>query len=70
MNQKKEAEAWMDKLAQTEADKQWERTQQTWIKEEQARIELLKQVYKEREDAVNFKRKIKYRKYINFSSKH
>jgi hypothetical protein len=59
MNQKKEAEIWMDKLAKIEADKQWERTQQTWMKEESARIDLLKQVYKERENAVNFKSKIK-----------
>jgi hypothetical protein len=60
MNQKKEAELWMDKLAKIEADKQWERTQQTWMKEESARIELLKQVYKEREQAVNFKSKFIY----------
>lgn len=55
MEQKKEAEAWMDKLAKIEADKQWERTQAVWMKEEFARIELLKQVYKEREDAVMHK---------------
>lgn len=57
MNQKKEAEAWMDKLAQIEADKQWQRTQEQWMKEEEARIQLLKQVYKEREEAVRFKSK-------------
>ena len=58
MNQKKEAEAWMDKLAQIEADKLWQRTQETWMKEEEARIELLKQVYSEREVAVYYKSKI------------
>lgn len=57
MDQKKEAEAWMDKLAQIEADKQWERTQQVWMKEEAARIELLKRVYREREEAVMHKSK-------------
>jgi hypothetical protein len=57
MNQKKEAEIWMDKLAQIEADKQWQRTQESWMKEEAMRIELLKQVYAEREQAVRFKSK-------------
>jgi len=57
MNQKKEAEAWMDRLTQIEADKQWQRTQEQWMKEEDARIQLLKQVYKEREDAVKYKSK-------------
>ena len=59
MNQKKEAEIWMDKVAQMEADKQWLRTQEMWMKEEAARIELLKQVYKEREQAVLFKSKFR-----------
>ncbi len=57
MNEKKEAEAWMDKLAKQEADKQWEKTQKQFMVEEEARIELLKQVYKEREDAVRYKSK-------------
>jgi len=55
MNKKKDEEAWLDKLAQIEADKQWQRTQEQWMKEEAARIELLKQVYKEREEAVKNK---------------
>jgi hypothetical protein len=59
MNQKKEAEAWMDKLAQIEADKQWAKTCEVWMKEESARIELMKLVYKEREDALKFKSKNK-----------
>jgi len=42
LNQKKEAEAWMDKLAQIEADKQFYKNQEQWMKEEAARIELLK----------------------------
>jgi hypothetical protein len=57
INKKKEEEAWLDKLAQIEADKQWQRTQEKWMKEEAARIELLKQVYKEREEAVRNKSK-------------
>jgi len=56
MNQKKEAEAWMDKLAQIEADKQFNKDQEQWMKEEGARIELLKKVYKEREEAIKLKK--------------
>jgi hypothetical protein len=55
MNQKREAEAWIDKLAQIEADKQWAKTQDVWMKEEAARIDLLKKVYKEREEALKYK---------------
>jgi len=65
MNQKKEAEIWMDKLAQIEADKQWHRTQEGWMKEEAARIELLKQVYHEREIAVRYRSKNIYTYLIN-----
>ncbi len=57
MNKKKDEEAWLDKIAEIEADKQWQRTQEQWMKEEAARIELLKQVYKEREEAVRNKSK-------------
>jgi hypothetical protein len=57
MNQKKEAEAWLDKLSQIEADKQWAKTQETWMREENARIELMRKVYKEREDALKYKSK-------------
>jgi len=58
MNQKKEAEAWMDQIVKDEADKQWRKEQEAWMKQENARIELLKRVYKEREDAI------KYKKYV------
>lgn len=57
MGQKKEAEAWMDKLAQEEADRQFKKTQEQWMKVEAKRIELLKNVYKERERSVLFKSK-------------
>ena len=52
MNQKKEAELWMDKIAQQEADKEYEKEQRQWMKEEAARIELLKQVYQDRANAI------------------
>lgn len=56
--QKKRADlAAFDKLAQIEAEKQWHKTQEVWMKEEQARIDLLRSVYKEREEAVKFKSK-------------
>lgn len=58
MNQKKEAEAWMDKIVAEEADKKWRKEQDAWIKQENARIELMKHVYKERENAIYRKRKI------------
>ena len=58
MNQKKEAEAWMDQLVQNEADKKWRKEQDEWMKQENARIELMKKVYKEREDAIYHKRKV------------
>lgn len=45
----------MDKLTQIESDKQWAKTEEQWMKEEAARIELLKQVYKERELAIYHK---------------
>lgn len=49
MNQKKEAELWMDQIVANEADKKWKKDQENWMKQENARIELLKQTYKERE---------------------
>jgi hypothetical protein len=58
MNQKKEAEAWLDKLATIEADKQWAKTQEVWMREEVARIDLMKKVYKEREDSLKYKSKL------------
>jgi len=57
MNQKKEAEAWMDKLAQDEADRAYKKEMEEWQKEENKRIQLLKDVYKGREDALRYKKK-------------
>jgi len=59
MNQKKEAEIWMDKIAQEEADKAYKKEQEEWIKDDQKRIQLLKDVYKGREEALRYQKKIK-----------
>ena len=56
MNQKKEAELWMDKIAQEEADREYKKEMEEWQKEEQKRIQLLKDVYKGREDAIRYKK--------------
>ena len=54
MNQKKEAEIWMDKIAQEEQNRKYQKEQEEWIKEDQKRIELLKDVYKGREEALRY----------------
>lgn len=59
MAQKKEAEIWMDKIAQDEADRAYQKEQELWLKEEQKRIQLLKDVYKAREQAVMYNKQIK-----------
>ena len=59
MNQKKEAELWMDKIAQEEADKEYRKEMEEWKKEEDKRIQLLKDVYKGREEALKYQKKLK-----------
>ena len=59
LNQKKEAEAWMDKLAQEEADKAYQKEKEEWLKEEAKRIQLLKDVYKDRERAVLYHKQLR-----------
>ena len=59
MNQKKEAEIWMDKIAQDEADREYKKQQEEWHKEDQKRIQLLKDVYKGREEALKYQKQIK-----------
>ena len=59
MNQKKEAEIWMDKIAQDEADREYKKQQDEWMKEDAKRIQLLKDVYKGREEALKYQKKIK-----------
>ena len=56
MNRKKEAELWMDKIAQEEADKAYQKEMEEWKKEENKRIQLLKDVYKGREEALRYKK--------------
>ena len=59
MNQKKEAEIWMDKIAQEEADRAYKKEQEEWMKEDAKRIELLKDVYKGREEALRYQKELK-----------
>ena len=56
MNQKKEAELWMDKIAQEEADREYKKEMEEWQKEVLKRIQLLKDVYKGRENAIRYKK--------------
>ena len=58
MSKKKEAEIWMDKIAQAEADREYKKEQE-WRQEDQKRIELLKDVYKGREQALIYQKKLK-----------
>ena len=59
MNQKKEAEIWMDKIAQEEADREYKKGQEEWIKEDQKRIGLLKDVYEGREKVLRYQKKLR-----------
>ena len=56
MNQKKEAEIWMDKIAQEESDRAYKKEQEEWMKEDAKRIALLQDVYKGREQALIYQR--------------
>ena len=58
LSQKKEAELWMDKIAQDEADKEYKKQMEDWKKQEDKRIQLLKNVYKGREEALKYKKQI------------
>ena len=55
----------MDKLAQEEADKQYRKEMEQWMKEEQARINLLKSVYADRAKAVMEKKYIRDEEKLN-----
>ena len=59
MSKKKEAEIWMDKIAQAEADREYKKEQEKWRQEDQKRIKLLKDVYKGREQALIYQKKLK-----------
>ena len=58
MKQKKEEEEWMDKLAEEEREKQYQKEQEKWLKEQAARIELMKDVFKDRAEAIMRKKNI------------
>ena len=58
MQMKKEEEEWMDKLADEERERQYQKEQEKWLKEQAARIELMKDVYRDRAEAVMRKKQI------------
>ena len=58
MQLKKEEEEWMDKLADEERERQYQKEQEKWLKEQAARIELMKDVYRDRAEAVMRKKNI------------
>jgi hypothetical protein len=58
MQQKKEEEEWMDKLADEEREKQYEKEQKQWLKEQAARIELMKEVYRRRAEEIMRKKNL------------
>ena len=58
MQLKKEEEEWMDKLADEEREKQYEKEQKQWLKEQAARIELMKEVYKSRAEEIMRKKNL------------
>ena len=58
MKQKKEEEEWMDKLADEERERQYEKEQKQWLKEQAARIELMKEVYKSRAEEIMRKKNL------------
>ena len=49
----------MDKLADEEAERQYQKEYQKWLKEEEARIRLLKEVYQDRARALMEQKKIR-----------
>ena len=58
MQLKKEEEEWMDKLADEEREKQYEKEQKQWLKEQAARIELMKEVYRSRAEEIMRKKNL------------
>ena len=58
MKQKKEEEEWMDKLADEERERQYEKEQKQWLKEQAARIELMKDVYRSRAEEIMRKKNL------------
>ena len=58
MKLKKEEEEWMDKLADEERERQYQKEQNQWLKEQAARIELMKEVYKSRAEEIMRKKNL------------
>ena len=58
MKLKKEEEEWMDKLAEEERERQYQKEQSQWLKEQAARIELMKDVYKSRAEEIMRKKNL------------
>ena len=58
MQLQKEEEEWMDKLADEERERQYQKEEEKWLKEQAARIELMKDVYRDRAEAVMRKKNI------------
>ena len=58
MQLKKEEEARMDKIAEEESEKQYQKEQKQWLKEQAARIELMKEVYKSRAEEIMKKKNL------------
>ena len=52
---KEAQERYIDQLTQVENDKQWDAREQQWRREDQARINLLKNVYQQREADILLK---------------
>ena len=58
MKLKKEEEEWMEKLADEERERQYQKEQNQWLKEQAARIELMKEVYKSRAEEIMRKKNL------------
>ena len=58
MKLKNEEEEWMDKLADEERERQYQKEQNQWLKEQAARIELMKEVYKSRAEEIMRKKNL------------
>ena len=52
-------EAEIERLTKLESDKQWEKREDQWRKEEEARIQLLREVYESRAQNIDLKKKLK-----------
>jgi len=56
---KKAEEQYIEHLTQLESEKQWKMREDKWQKEEQARVNLLKNVYNNRAQDIDLKQRLK-----------